>query len=106
MERSLAGAGASRDENTEVDEPCTAVELRVRGRDEEWLGLVAGVLSLEDDNALNLLGGGRAREGVPAEGNGVASVPDVEDAVKQVSHGGANEMLICTHLNGMLACEP
>ena len=58
-------------EHTEVDEPCTGVELRVDGLDLPR----AVVGGLHDDVAGDDL---RALGGLPADGNGVAVVPDVE----------------------------
>ena len=68
---SAAGA-ASRREDVEVDEPSTAVELGVDGLDLPAATVVDG---LHDDVAGDDLWGlGRA----PADGDGVAVVPDVE----------------------------
>ena len=58
-------------EDVEVDEPCTAVELGV-----DSLDLPRAIVdSLHDDIASDDL---RSLGGAPADGNGVAVVPDVE----------------------------
>ena len=87
MARDLRG-GAVRDEHTEVDEPCTAVELGVGGLDEPWvLAARRGGDGLEDDVATDDLGGVGGDWGAPAEEDGVAVVPDLEDTIRVVNIG-------------------
>jgi len=84
LDGALGGGRAVWLEDTEVVEPSTAVELGEDGVDEEGLGgvLVAVGLGLDDDDAGHgLLGGGdgaRSRR-TPADDDGAAGVPEVED---------------------------
>lgn len=80
----LGSGAAVGGEDTEIVEPSAAVELGEDGLDEEGLvGVLLGVgLGLEDDDAGHgLLGGGDgARSGrAPADDDGAAGVPEVED---------------------------
>ena len=57
-EEPLAGGVATWDEDTEVDEPGTAVELGVDSLDLEWVyGLLVSLDDLHDDDAGNLFWG-------------------------------------------------
>lgn len=74
---SVAGWG----EDTEIVEPCAAVELGVDGVDQPWLvlvALVAGDFQDDDTGDLLLWLNGAWSAGLPSESDKVASVPHVE----------------------------
>ena len=82
-EESLAAGSAGRGEDTKINEECTAVELGIDGLDEPRLRAAAWSLNgLDGDEAGNDLWRTRCDGGPPAQEDGVAVVPGVEDAEK------------------------
>ena len=82
-ERSLLAAGAGWGEDTKINEECTAVELGVDGLDEPWLRAAGWSLDgLDGDEAGDDLWRTWGKGGPPADEDGVAVVPGVEDTEK------------------------
>ena len=72
----IAVGVAGRDEDAEVDQPRARVELRVDGVNQE---VAVDVLGLHDDDAGDELGRAVLDRGAPADDDGVAGVPEVEE---------------------------